>query len=64
MLQHNEHVKKTLKKPLRQRIYQFLIKFSKANWNQPRKFKSPKDQLTPNESKALWSRIQNTLHSL
>lgn len=63
MLHQNENPRKTLSRQMRQRISQFLLKFSMGNWNQPRKFTNPKDQLTPDESKALWSRIQNTLHS-
>lgn len=63
MLHHNELKKNYFKRLMRARINKFLLRFSAVNWNQHRKSQNPKDQLTPDESKALWSRIQNTLHS-
>ena len=63
MLHNNDKEKRDIKHLMRTRIVKFLSRFSFVNWNQHRKSLNPKDQLTPDESKALWSRIQNTLHS-
>ncbi len=63
MIHQNGKEQRNLKRFMRDRISKFLVKFSSNSWNQPRKFINPKVQLTPDESKALWSRIQNTLHS-
>lgn len=63
MIHKNGKDQRNLSLLMRLRISKFLIRFSRKTWNQARKSKNPKVQLTPDESKALWSRIQNTLHS-
>ncbi|CAM3702682.1 hypothetical protein AQAU111925_01200 [Aquirufa aurantiipilula] len=63
MIHKNGKDQRNLSQLMRIRISKFLIRFSRNTWNQSRKSNNPKVQLTPDESKALWSRIQNTLHS-
>lgn len=63
MIHQDGKNQRNLKRKMRYRISKFLVRFSSKTWNHPRKFANPKDQLSPDESKALWSRIQNTLHS-
>lgn len=63
MIHINGKAQRNLKRLMRYRIGKFLVRFSSNPWNQSRKVINPKVQLTPDESKALWSRIQNTLHS-
>lgn len=63
MIPQNGKEQRNLKRLMRYRIGKFLLRFSSNSWNHARKLINPKVQLTPDESKALWSRIQNSLHS-